>query len=118
PDQADIAAWWPVPAPPADKYTRGVAGLATGSAGFPGAALLSAAGALAGPAGMLRYAGPVADDVVRAHPSVVISNAVADAGRVQAWLVGCGIGTDERALAELKAVLGAPVPVVVDADAI
>jgi hydroxyethylthiazole kinase-like uncharacterized protein yjeF len=118
PDHTDIAAWWPVPMPPSDKYTRGVAGLATGSPGFPGAALLSVAGALAGPAGMLRYAGPVAADVVRAHPSVVVSDAVGTAGRVQAWLVGCGIGTDERALAELRAVLAVPVPVVVDADAI
>jgi hydroxyethylthiazole kinase-like uncharacterized protein yjeF len=118
PDHADIAALWPVPKPPSDKYTRGVAGLATGSAGFPGAALLSVAGALAGPAGMLRYAGPVAADVVRSHPSVVISDAVGSAGRVQAWLVGCGIGTDERALAELRAVLAVPVPVVIDADAI
>lgn len=116
PDHADIASWWPVAKPVADKYTRGVAGLATGSAGYPGAALLSVSGALAGPAGMLRYAGPVAADVVRAHPSVVISDSVADAGRVQAWLAGCGMGTDERAAAELTAVLGAPVPVVVDAD--
>jgi hydroxyethylthiazole kinase-like uncharacterized protein yjeF len=118
PDHEDIAAWWPVPTPSSDKYTRGVAGLATGSAGFPGAALLSVAGALAGPAGMLRYAGPVAADVVRAHPSVVISDAVGSAGRVQAWLVGCGIGTDEAALAELRAVLAVPVPVVIDADGI
>ncbi|MBX6750830.1 MAG: NAD(P)H-hydrate dehydratase [Micromonosporaceae bacterium] len=118
PDREDIAAWWPEPGPSSDKYSRGVAGLATGSAGFPGAALLSVAGALAGPAGMVRYAGPVAVDVVRAHPSVVISDSVASAGRVQAWLVGSGIGTDDRAVAELKAVLAAPVPVVVDADAI
>lgn len=118
PDREDIAAWWPGPGPASDKYSRGVAGLATGSAGFPGAALLSVAGALAGPAGMVRYAGPVAADVVRAHPSVVISDSVASAGRVQAWLVGCGIGTDDRAAAELRAVLAAPVPVVVDADAI
>jgi hydroxyethylthiazole kinase-like uncharacterized protein yjeF len=116
PDHADVAAWWPVAGPASDKYTRGVAGLATGSAGYPGAALLSVSGALAGPAGMLRYAGPVAADVVRAHPSVVASDAVASAGRVQAWLVGCGIGTDDHALAELRAVLAAPVPVVVDAD--
>ena len=118
PDHEDVAAWWPVPGPTSDKYTRGVVGLATGSPGYPGAALLSVAGALAGPAGMVRYAGPVAADVVRAHPSVVVSDDVAGAGRVQAWLVGCGMGTDERALHELRAVLAAPVPVVVDADAL
>jgi hydroxyethylthiazole kinase-like uncharacterized protein yjeF len=118
PDLEDVASWWPSPGPASDKYTRGVAGLATGSAGYPGAALLSVAGALAGPAGMVRYAGPVASDVVRAHPSVVCSQAVATAGRVQAWLVGCGIGTDAHARDEVRAVLAAPVPVVVDADAI
>jgi hydroxyethylthiazole kinase-like uncharacterized protein yjeF len=116
PDVADIVRWWPRPAPVSDKYTRGVAGLATGSRAFPGAALLSAAGALAGPAGMVRYAGDVAEDVVRAHPSVVVSHRVADAGRVQAWLCGCGLGTDERAQDELRAVLGSSVPVVIDAD--
>ena len=54
-----------------DKYNRGVVGLATGSPAFPGAALMSVAGALAGPIGMVRYAGAVADDVIRAYPSVV-----------------------------------------------
>jgi hydroxyethylthiazole kinase-like uncharacterized protein yjeF len=118
PDHDDIAAWWPVPRPDSDKYTRGVVGLATGSPGFPGAALLSAGGALAGPAGMVRYAGPVASEVVRAHPSVVISSDVAAAGRVQAWVAGSGMGTDDRARRELQAVLDAPVPVVLDADAL
>jgi hydroxyethylthiazole kinase-like uncharacterized protein yjeF len=118
PELPDIAAWWPAPGPASDKYTRGVVGLATGSAGFPGAALLSAAGALAGPAGMVRYAGPVAADVVRAHPSVVASEDVPGAGRVQAWLVGCGSGTDERARQEVLAVLGSSVPIVLDADAL
>jgi hydroxyethylthiazole kinase-like uncharacterized protein yjeF len=60
----------------------------------------------------------VAGEVVRAHPSVVVADAVASAGRVQAWLVGCGSGTDERARHELRAVLAAPVPVVIDADAL
>ena len=102
-----------------DKYTRGVAGLATGSRLFPGAALLSVAGALADPVGVVRYAGVVGDDVARAHPSVVVSHRVADAARVQAWLCcGCGLGTDERAQDELRAVLKPSVPVVLDADAL
>jgi hydroxyethylthiazole kinase-like uncharacterized protein yjeF len=118
PDRADIAAWWPIAGPASDKYTRGVAGLATGSAHYPGAALLSVAGALAGPTGMVRYAGPVAADVVRAHPSVVTSDSVSGAGRVQAWLAGSGLGTDERALLELRAALATAVPVILDADAL
>jgi hydroxyethylthiazole kinase-like uncharacterized protein yjeF len=118
PDVADVARWWPRPDVSSDKYTRGVAGLVTGSSAFPGAALLSTAGALAGPSGMVRYVGPVADDVVRAHPSVVVFRRVAEAGRVQAWLCGCGLGTDERAHEELRAVLGSTVPAVIDADAL
>jgi ADP-dependent NAD(P)H-hydrate dehydratase / NAD(P)H-hydrate epimerase len=118
PDADDIGRWWPRPAVTSDKYTRGVAGLATGSRLFPGAAFLSVSGALAGPVGMVRYAGVVGDDVARAHPSVVVSHRVADTGRVQAWLCGCGLGTDERAQDELRAVLGSSVPVVLDADAL
>ena len=79
---------------------------------------MSVAGALAGPAGMVRYAGVVADDVARTHPSVMVSHRVAETGRVQAWLCGCGLGTDERAQDELRAVLGSSVPVVLDADAL
>jgi len=118
PDATDIARWWPRPAPTSDKYTRGVAGVATGSRGFPGAALLSVAGAVAGPVGMVRYAGAAAHDVVRMHPSVIVGPRVAETGRVQAWLCGCGLGTDERAQDELRAVLGSSVPVVLDADAL
>jgi hydroxyethylthiazole kinase-like uncharacterized protein yjeF len=118
PDAADIRRWWPRPGSLSDKYTRGVVGVATGSPRYPGAALLSVAGALAGPAGMVRYAGPVGKEVVRAHPSVVPALRVAEAGRVQAWLCGSGLGTDDRAADELRAVLGTPVPAVLDADAL
>jgi ADP-dependent NAD(P)H-hydrate dehydratase / NAD(P)H-hydrate epimerase len=118
PEAADIAAWWPHPEPGSDKYTRGVVGLATGSAEYPGAALLGTAGALAGPTGMVRYAGTARDTVVRTHPSVVTSDSVADSGRVQAWVVGSGLGTDERGRTELAAVLAASVPACIDADAL
>lgn len=118
PDATDVARWWPRPDANSDKYTRGVAGLVTGSVSYVGAALMSAAGALAGPAGMVRYVGPVADDVTRAHPSVVAARRVAEAGRVQAWLCGCGLGTDDRARDELRAVIASSVPIVLDADAL
>jgi ADP-dependent NAD(P)H-hydrate dehydratase / NAD(P)H-hydrate epimerase len=117
PDAGDVDRWWPRSQASSDKYSRGVVGLATGSPRFPGAALLSVAGALAGPSGMVRYAGPRAEDVARAHPSVVVCHRVGEAARVQAWAFGCGSGTDERARDELRAVLGSPVPVVLDADA-
>ena len=116
PDLADIAADWPQPSAGDDKYTRGVVGLATGSAQYTGAALMSVSGALAGPAGMVRYAGAAAGAVREAHPSTIVSDRVADAGRVQAWTCGSGLGTDGRAAAGLRAVLASDVPVCVDAD--
>jgi hydroxyethylthiazole kinase-like uncharacterized protein yjeF len=117
-DAADIASWWPAPGPTSDKYTRGVVGVATGSAQYPGAAMLSVSGALAGPAGMVRYAGSAAADVVRAHPSVVAAPRVSEAGRVQAWVCGSGLGTDDDARTELRSVLASALPVLLDADAL
>lgn len=116
PEEADIAAWWREPGPEDDKYTRGVVGVAAGSQRYPGAAVLAVGGALAGPAGYVRYAGAAAEAVRRKRAEVVCTEAVAEAGRAQAWLVGPGLGTDERGLAELRDVLARPVPAVVDAD--
>ncbi len=117
-DAADVAAWWPQPGPTSDKYTRGVVGLATGSDSYPGAALLSVAGAVAGPAGLVRYAGSAYPLVAEKYPSVVVCLRVADALRVQAWVSGCGLGTGMESQAELRSVLASPVPVIIDADAI
>jgi hydroxyethylthiazole kinase-like uncharacterized protein yjeF len=108
----DVAALLPRPSPDAQKYTRGVVGVRAGSERYPGAALLSVAGAASGLCGMVRYVGEaaVADRVREAHPEVV------GEGRVQAWVVGSGGG--ERAGDELAAALADGVPVVVDADAL
>jgi hydroxyethylthiazole kinase-like uncharacterized protein yjeF len=118
PDDADVAGWWPRLGPASEKYTRGVVGVATGSVMYPGAAVLSTSGALAGPTGMVRYAGTADREVLRQHPSVVAVRKVADAGRVQAWVCGSGLGTDADARTELRTVLAAPVPAVLDADAL
>jgi len=118
PELSDLTRWWPRPESTSDKYTRGVVGLATGSPAYPGAALMSVAGALAGPTGMVRYAGAVAGEVAREYPSVVVSRRAAETGRVQAWVCGCGLGVDKRGHEELRVVLGSPVPVVLDADAL
>jgi len=40
PDAADVARWWPTAQSDSDKYTRGVLGVITGSALYPGAAVL------------------------------------------------------------------------------
>jgi hydroxyethylthiazole kinase-like uncharacterized protein yjeF len=95
-----------------------VVGIATGSVTYPGAAILSVGGALAGPTGMIRYAGSAYQDVVRAHPSVVAVGKVGDAGRVQAWVCGSGLGTDDDARTTLRSVLATSLPVVLDADAL
>ncbi|GIJ58717.1 NAD(P)H-hydrate dehydratase [Virgisporangium aurantiacum] len=118
PDRTDIAGWWPSHGSTDDKYTRGVVGLATGSDNYPGAAVLSVAGALAGPTGYVRYAGTAAREIRERFPSVVCTDSVGSAGRAQAWVCGSGLGTDERAAAELRAVLAKPVPVILDADAL
>ncbi|WP_155058622.1 NAD(P)H-hydrate dehydratase [Streptomyces blattellae] len=111
---ADVAALLPVPAGGSDKYRRGVVGIAAGSARYPGAAVLAVAGALRGGAGAVRYVGPAADAVISRFPETLVSDkGPRRAGRVQSWVVGPGAGDDASAVGE---VLGADVPVLVDAD--
>jgi len=118
PDAADVASWWPVPGPDDDKYTRGVVGVATGSQTYPGAAVLSVGAALAGPAGMVRYAGRAAEAVRSRWPEAVVTDDPATAGRVQAWAVGSGLGTDDAAADAVRRLLGTDLPVLLDADAL
>jgi hydroxyethylthiazole kinase-like uncharacterized protein yjeF len=118
PERADVADAWPRLEASSEKYTRGVVGIATGSATYPGAAVLGVAGALAGPAGMVRYAGTARAEVLHHHPSVIAVERLADAGRVQAWVCGSGLGTDDGARQTLRSVLAAPVPAILDADAL
>jgi ADP-dependent NAD(P)H-hydrate dehydratase / NAD(P)H-hydrate epimerase len=123
---ADVAAILPHPQPESDKYRRGVLGLVAGSDQYTGAAVLSCGGAIHGGAGMVRFvSAAVAVDVVRQHwPEAVLTTydpdrpevALEAAGRVQAWVIGPGIGTGPQALALLTAVLRSDVPVLVDAD--
>ncbi|MGU3502434.1 NAD(P)H-hydrate dehydratase [Mycobacterium sp. C31M] len=109
---------WPVPGPHDDKYTQGVTGILAGSATYPGAAILSTGAAVAATAGMVRYAGSAAHDVVMHWPEVVATPDTDTAGRVQAWVVGPGLGTDETALTALRFALETDLPVIVDADAL
>ena len=109
---ADVAVLFPVPDAGSDKYSRGALGMLVGSVHYPGAGVLAVAGALAGPLGYVRYVGPdqVADAVRAAHPEVV-----AGEGRVQAWVVGSGLG-DDVDTAAIERILASPEPVLVDAD--
>jgi len=115
-DAADVKARWPMPGPHDDKYSQGVVGILAGSAAYPGAAILCTGAAVAATSGMVRYAGPAAADVVSHWPEVVIAPDAPSAGRVQAWVVGPGLGTDEAALMALTFALGSDLPVIVDAD--
>jgi hydroxyethylthiazole kinase-like uncharacterized protein yjeF len=114
-EAADIAAVWPFPGPDDDKYSRGVLGVVAGSAAYPGAAVLCVGGALGAGAGMVRFAG---DDGPAAAVHARWPEAVAGEGRVQAWAVGPGLGTDEAAERRVEEVLASDVPVLVDADAL
>lgn len=99
-----------------DKYSGGVVGIRAGSDTFPGAAILTAAGAVHASPSMVRYAGPQADEVVRALPEVVVTRKLEDVGRVQAWVFGPGTGTDSTARSELAYLLGREEPLLIDAD--
>lgn len=70
------------------KYSRGVLGLITGSAKYPGAAVLTTAAASATGVGMVRFhsSSGLAHLVLHTTPSAVVQP-----GKVAAWLVGSGV---------------------------
>src|SRR6185312_9016362 len=117
-DAADVVARWPVPGPKDDKYTQGVTGILAGSETYPGAAVLSTGAAVAATSGMVRYAGSAATQVLSHWPEVIASPTAESAGRVQAWVVGPGLGTDEAGAAAFWFALDTDLPVIVDADAL
>ena len=104
----DMLELLPRPGPESDKYRRGVVGLLAGSDRFAGAAVLSAGGAVHGGAGMVRVVtAPVPAAVVRqawpeavltVHPEAGHWDLLGNVGRVQAWVAGPGMGTDEDAV--------------------
>ena len=121
---ADVEEWGPRDArdwlsPPlaADhKYTRGVLGLLTGSARYPGAAILGVDAALHTGVGMVRYVGPaeVGRLVLAQRPEAVLED-----GQVQAWVAGSGIAAeDDAGLAPIRTALSDGARVVLDAGAL
>jgi len=70
------------------KYSRGVLGVITGSAQYPGAAVLTTAAASATGVGMVRFhsSSGLAHLVLHSTPSAVVQP-----GKVAAWVVGSGI---------------------------
>ncbi|MFG2871798.1 NAD(P)H-hydrate dehydratase [Streptomyces sp. NPDC048338] len=109
----DVARMLPVPGAESDKYRRGVVGVVAGSARYPGAAVLAVAGALRGGAGAVRYVGPAAEAVIARFPETLVhAGPPSKAGRVQAWVVGPGLGDGPG----VEDVLASDVPVLIDAD--
>ncbi|MCX4805172.1 NAD(P)H-hydrate dehydratase [Streptomyces sp. NBC_01214] len=106
---ADVAGLLPEPTATSDKYRRGVVGIVAGSVQYPGAAVLAVAGALRGGAGAVRYVGPAAEAVLAHYPETLIGP-----GRVQAWVVGPGLG--EGRVGEVAQLLAGDTAVLVDAD--
>ncbi|MDP9094131.1 MAG: NAD(P)H-hydrate dehydratase, partial [Actinomycetota bacterium] len=118
-EAADVRARLPVPGSKDDKYTRGVVGVAAGSQQYGGAGVLATGSALVGGAGMVRYVGLAPEPIRARYPEVVVQADARPADlRVQAWVVGPGLGTDDTAMALLWEILQTDLPVVIDADAI
>ena len=108
---ADVDALLPVPPDGADKYSRGVVGLLTGSPRYPGAGVLSTGGAVRGGAGYVRYLGGAPDAVRERFPTAVVGG-----GRCDAHVAGSGAGTDEAARDRVRELLAGDAPLVLDAD--
>ncbi len=106
----------PAPGTGSDKFSGGVVGIVAGSDRYPGAAVLSVGAAVSLRPGLVRYAGPQAAAVLARWPEVIAAPSPAETGRVQAWAVGPGMGTDGAAFARLREVLANDEPVLVDAD--
>lgn len=113
-----VGSRWPLPAAGDDKYSQGVVGVIAGGERYPGAAVLCGGGAVAATSGMVRYVGSAASQVISRFPEVVTAARIEDAGRVQAWAVGPGIGTDGAAREVVDQVLATGLPVLLDADAL
>lgn len=121
-----VGTGWPWSWREADKYSRGVLGVAAGEPAYPGAAVLVCTAAAGSGVGMVRLvvpdpgtgtgSDPLGPLVLAAVPEVVVQP-LADVGRVQAWVTGPGTSGEHDARAELI-LTGSDEPAVVDAGAL
>jgi ADP-dependent NAD(P)H-hydrate dehydratase / NAD(P)H-hydrate epimerase len=124
-EDADVAL---VPARPrqGNKWTTAV-GVAAGSIGMEGSAILCSRGAMAAGAGMIRLGSP--GDPSAPWPTEAVRMHLAAAGWAKAFLeatakckavvIGPGLGTAAPTAEEIRAAIAAvPVPLVIDADAL
>ncbi len=122
----DVAALLPARPRQVNKWTNAV-GVAAGSAGMEGSAILCTRGAMAAGAGMIRLGSPGdpaaawPTEAVRMHlPTDGWAGAFLEAtAKCKAVVVGPGLGTGDAVAGEIRAVLAAvPVLLVIDADAL
>lgn len=98
-----------------DKYSHGVVGFVTGSAEFPGAALLGVTAAIRAGAGTVRFLGPskVAELVLLSRPEVLTQD-----GRADAWVLGSGVTVNSESQQELIGQKALEPLLVIDAGAL
>jgi ADP-dependent NAD(P)H-hydrate dehydratase / NAD(P)H-hydrate epimerase len=124
-EDADIALV-PVRTRHGNKWTTAV-GVAAGSPGMEGAAILCMRGAMAAGAGMIRLGSP--GDPTAAWPTEAVRMRLPGKGwagafmeataKCKAVVLGPGLGTGKATAEEIRAVIAAvPVPLVIDADAL
>jgi NAD(P)H-hydrate epimerase len=125
-EDADVGASVPGRGRGVNKWTTAV-GVAAGSAGMEGAAVLCTRGAMAAGSGMIRLGSP--GDPAAAWPTEAVrmrlpaegwsGGFLEAAAKCKAIVVGPGLGTGEASAEEIRAVVAnAPVPLVIDADAL
>ena len=122
------------PSSTTDKYHRGVLGLRTGSAAYPGAAVLGAEAAWRTGLGMVRFTPPLGDSVgalglpspaaavLAVRPETVfLADPTTAHVASDAWVIGSGTDPAQRSEQEqgaLRKLLAGLTPVVVDAGAL
>ncbi|MFK0401554.1 NAD(P)H-hydrate dehydratase [Microbacterium sp. NPDC090225] len=120
--RSDTARLLRAPSADDDKYSRGVVALRTGSAAYPGAAVLGVEAAWRAGAGFVRFVGErrVSDAVLARRPETVTGSDIGRT-RVDAWVIGSGTDAAHRTADEeaaLRALLTGSARVVVDAGAL
>jgi ADP-dependent NAD(P)H-hydrate dehydratase / NAD(P)H-hydrate epimerase len=123
----DVAQWWRPRDADAHKWRTGVRAVA-GSPGMLGAAHLATSAALRAGAGIVHLSSPgtvhdpaaPTEVVTRPLPSLDwASEVLSHLDRFAALLIGPGLGRDDHVASQVRqVVLGAPVPTVVDGDAL
>ncbi|MDH5146669.1 NAD(P)H-hydrate dehydratase, partial [Microbacterium sp. RD12] len=100
----DAAWFFRAPTVEDDKYSRGVVGVRTGSAAYPGAAVLGVEAAWRTGAGFVRYVGaPSAVAAVLSRRPETVGGPDAGRTRIGAWVIGSGTDPDDRSATEAQA---------------